>query len=208
MRRQQKGVLPRQPYVDAKQACQMRLHVQLGGLGQLALCRLQIARLQKHKIRPRLEDFGQIDIGPQNRFNLIRRRLDMAEPRRQHFGDVIQHVLDHRRQLILVFDVARERFTAMQRTRSQFFSAAESEAVFGFDDAYDMDALTRLEISQDVGLSEQQKQEKLAALDATLPGAVRAAKEVPFRVVRPEQAAQKMRTEGATRERQLAHQRL
>ncbi len=92
----------------------------------------------------------------------------------------------------------RERFTAMQRTRSQFFSAAESEAMFGFDDAYDMDALTRLEISQDTSLSEQQKQEKLAALDATLPAAVREAKEVPFQIVRLEQAAQKMRTEGAS----------
>lgn len=116
--------------------------------------------------------------------------------------------LDYKRMLVEVeknpqvlgsgLQAIRNRFAAMQQARSQFFSAAESAAMFGFDDAYDLDALARLEIGQDASLSERQKQEKLAALDAALPAAVREAKEAPLQVVRLEQAAQKMRADGAS----------
>lgn len=121
---------------------------------------------------------------------------------------LLARYLDYKRALVAVekdsrmagggLPAIRLRFAAMQETRSRFFSAAESTAMFGFDDAYDLDALTRLELSQDPNLSEQQKQEKLAALDAALPTALREAKEAPLQVVKLEQAAQKMRNEGAS----------
>jgi lipase chaperone LimK len=116
--------------------------------------------------------------------------------------------LDYKRALIEVeknpqaagnaIGALRTRFNEMQQVRSQFFSAAESEALFGFDDAYDRDALARLEISQDATLDERQKQEKLAALDAGLPAAIREAKDAPLQIVKLDQAARKMRAEGGS----------
>jgi lipase chaperone LimK len=61
----------------------------------------------------------------------------------------------------------QNRWQSMQKLRLQFFSAKDNQALFGFDDAYDMDALARLEISQNPAYSDKQKQEKLQALDAT-----------------------------------------
>lgn len=121
---------------------------------------------------------------------------------------LLARYLDYKRELVAVeknpqsagtgLQAIRQRFAAMQQARSRFFSAAESQAMFGFDDAYDMDALARLEISQDPTLDEQQKREKLAALDAALPPALREAREAPLQIVKLEQAAQRMREEGAS----------
>jgi lipase chaperone LimK len=95
-------------------------------------------------------------------------------------------------------DAVRGRLTAMQQVRARFFSAAESQGLFGFDDAYDMDAVTRLEIGQDHSLSDAQKQERLAALDAALPPAVREARDAPLKIIKQEEAVAKMRAEGAS----------
>lgn len=92
----------------------------------------------------------------------------------------------------------RARMIAMRETRARFFTPKEVEGMFGFDDAYDMDAVTRLEISQDANLSPAQKKEKLAALDAAMPPALREAKEAPLKVARMEQTAEKMRASGAS----------
>jgi lipase chaperone LimK len=90
-------------------------------------------------------------------------------------------------------ETARGRMTAMQQLRSGFFSAKENSGLFGFDDAYDVDAVTRMEISQDKSLSEAQKKEKLAALDAAMSPALRDAREAPLIVVKLEESAQNMR---------------
>ena len=91
----------------------------------------------------------------------------------------------------------RQRMLAMQDLRSHFFSAQETQGMFGFEDAYDMDAVARLEISQNPALSDAQKKEQLAALDAAMPAALREEREASRVVLRIEQKAQEMRAKGA-----------
>jgi lipase chaperone LimK len=93
---------------------------------------------------------------------------------------------------------ARARLQAMQKLRLGYFSAADSAGLFGFSDAYDLDALTRIEISQDQQLSAPQRAAKLAALDKQLSPAMREEREAPTRVIRTEESVQKMREQGAT----------
>lgn len=95
-------------------------------------------------------------------------------------------------------DAVRRRLMALQQTRAQFFSPEESQGLFGFDDAYDMDALARLEISQDKSLSDAKRQEKLAALDAALSPALREARDAPLAIIRLEESVAKMRANGAS----------
>lgn len=92
----------------------------------------------------------------------------------------------------------RARMLAIQNTRARFFTAKEVEGMFGADDANDMDSVARLEISQDKDLSLEQKKEKLAALDAAMPAALREAREAPLKVIKMEAEAGKMRANGAS----------
>lgn len=92
----------------------------------------------------------------------------------------------------------RRRMLAMQDLRARYFSHDETQGMFGLEDAYDMDAVARLEISQDPTLSAQQKQQRLAALDASLPAALRNERDATHVVVRVEQQAQALRTKGAS----------
>lgn len=93
---------------------------------------------------------------------------------------------------------ARARLQAVQKLRLNFFTAAESAGLFGFSDAYDLDALARIEISGDPQLSAEQRAGKLAALDKNLSPAMREEREAPTRVIRTEEAVQKMREQGAS----------
>ena len=86
----------------------------------------------------------------------------------------------------------------MRHTRSQFFSDKEIQAMFGFDDAYDQDALARMAISQDKNLTEAQKKEKLQALDTSMSPELREAKTAPYQVIRLTEQSEKMRREGAS----------
>jgi lipase chaperone LimK len=93
---------------------------------------------------------------------------------------------------------ARARLQAMQALRLNYFTASESAGLFGFSDAYDLDALARIEISQDRQLSAPQRAERLAALDMALSPAMREEREAPTRVIRTEEAVQKLREQGAS----------
>jgi lipase chaperone LimK len=92
----------------------------------------------------------------------------------------------------------RQRFVAMQDLRARIFSAAEDQGMFGFEDAYDMDALARLEISQNPKLSASQKRDQLAVVDASMSAALRADREVPRVVIKVEEMARQMRANGAS----------
>jgi lipase chaperone LimK len=92
----------------------------------------------------------------------------------------------------------RQRMLAVQDLRSHHFSADENQGMFGFEDAYDMDAVARLEISQNPALNAEQKRQQLAALDVSLPAALRADREASNVVVRIEQQASNMRAQGAS----------
>lgn len=92
----------------------------------------------------------------------------------------------------------RRRMLAVQDLRARHFSADEHQGMFGFEGAYDMDAVARLEISQNPALNAQQKQQQLAALDASLPADLRAERDASNVVVRIEQQASDMRAQGAS----------
>ncbi len=92
----------------------------------------------------------------------------------------------------------RGRFNAMQDVRAKYFSAEETRGMFGFEDAYDMDAIARLEVSQNPALNAEQKKQQLAALDATMPEQLRKEREATSMVVRLEQQAQDLRAKGGS----------
>lgn len=92
----------------------------------------------------------------------------------------------------------RARMLAMQDLRARYFSAEETQGMFGFDDAYDMDAISRLEVSQNPALNAEQKKQQLAALDAAMSPVLREAREASLVVVRVEQQAQELRAKGAS----------
>ncbi len=94
--------------------------------------------------------------------------------------------------------MARARLVAKQKLRAQYFSASESAGLFGFSDAYDLDALTRLEISLDPALNAQQRAEKLAAQDRSISPALREERDAPSRILKTEEAVLQMRARGAS----------
>ena len=92
----------------------------------------------------------------------------------------------------------RGRFNAMQDVRAKYFSAEETQGMFGFEDAYDMDAIARLEVDQNPTLSAQQKKQQLATLDAAMPEQLRKERQATSMVVRLEQQAQDLRAKGGS----------
>lgn len=92
----------------------------------------------------------------------------------------------------------RNRLLAMQDLRAQYFNAEETQAMFGFEDAYDMDAVARLEVSQDPALSAKQKQANLHALDAALSPELLREREAPRAILRVEEKVAAVRAKGAS----------
>lgn len=92
----------------------------------------------------------------------------------------------------------RKRMLAMQDLRARYFTADEVEGMFGFEDAYDMDAVARLEIDQDPSLTAQQKKQRLAALDAAMAPNLRKEREASYVVATLEQQVQTLRAKGAS----------
>lgn len=92
---------------------------------------------------------------------------------------------------------ARQRLTAMQQLRAAYFSNAEIAGLFSASDAYDIDAIAHLAIHSDASLSEAQRKQKLATLDAALPQKAREEKDAPSRVLRLEEAVNAARARGA-----------
>jgi lipase chaperone LimK len=136
----------------------------------------------------------------------LQRRL--SAPQAQKAQQLLERYIAFRRDLVAVENkpdlsgsaaaAIRRRMLAVQDLRAQHFSADENQGMFGFEDAYDMDAVARLEISQNPALNTQQKQQQLAALDASLPAVLRAEREANNVVVRVEQQASDMRAQGAS----------
>lgn len=91
----------------------------------------------------------------------------------------------------------RRRLQAMRQLRARFFSAQESGAMFGREDAEQADALARLDVRQDNRLTPEQQRERLAALDAALPPEVLAAREEPLKLAHLQEAAARLRAGGA-----------
>jgi lipase chaperone LimK len=95
-------------------------------------------------------------------------------------------------------DMLREGLRTMLALRATYFTDAESQALFGPQDAEASAALARMAIEQDPALDAQQRRERLAALDARLPASVRAEREAPLAIVHLEEAAQRIRAQGGS----------
>ena len=95
-------------------------------------------------------------------------------------------------------DILREGLRMMLALRATYFTDAETQALFGPQDAEASAALARMAIEQDPSLDAKQRQQRLAALDAQLPASVRAAREAPLAVVHLEEAAQQIRANGGS----------
>jgi len=94
----------------------------------------------------------------------------------------------------------RVRLQNSQQLRTRYFSQPEIDGMFGFDDAFNLDAVSRLEISQDKTLSPEEKKAKLAALDAAMPPKLREAREAPMKVANMEAQVAKLRANGGSDE--------
>jgi lipase chaperone LimK len=140
----------------------------------------------------------------------IRSELDrrLAPPQAKKAQRLLALYIEFKRELVRLesepqlvgngVQAIRGRLLAMQDLRAHYFSAAETEGMFGFDDAYDMDAIARLEISQNPALSAAEKQKQYAALDAAMPATLREQRDASSVVVRVEQQAQDLRAQGAS----------
>jgi lipase chaperone LimK len=95
-------------------------------------------------------------------------------------------------------DILRAGLHRMLALRAAYFDAAESQALFAPQDAEADLALARMDIEQDAGLTDAQRQARLAALEARLPASVRAEREAPLAVVHLEEAAQQIRAQGGS----------
>ncbi len=108
-------------------------------------------------------------------------------------------LVDEERALPATPDVAqgaRQRLDAMQRLRRSYFTEAEAEGLFSASDAYDLDAVARLEINADKRLTDAQRKERIAALDARMPQQARDERDAPTKVLRLEEAVTKARAQG------------
>ncbi|ATQ73174.1 lipase chaperone [Massilia violaceinigra] len=114
--------------------------------------------------------------------------------------DYKRALADAEKSLVPVADLAkagRARLELKQRLRPQFFSAGDAAGLFGAGDAYDADALARLDIEQNGTLTPAQREAQLAVLDKRMPAALREDREAPTRVIRTEASVQKLREQGA-----------
>jgi lipase chaperone LimK len=95
-------------------------------------------------------------------------------------------------------DTLRAALRSMQDLRAGYFSAGEVQLLFAHADDEASAALQRMAIEQDPSLDPAARTAKLAALDATLPADVRAAREAPLAVVHLQQAAEQIRAQGGS----------
>jgi lipase chaperone LimK len=95
-------------------------------------------------------------------------------------------------------DMLRDGLRTLLALRAGYFTDAESQALFGPQDAEARDALARMAVEQDPALDPQRRAQRLAELDAHLPASVRAEREAPLAVVHLGQAAQEIRARGGS----------
>jgi lipase chaperone LimK len=94
-------------------------------------------------------------------------------------------------------DLLRARLRAMQAIRARWFSAAEIAALFGADDRASAAALARMAVEQDPTLDAEQRRQRLSELDGQAPADERAAREASMAVIRLDEAARRLREQGA-----------
>jgi lipase chaperone LimK len=91
----------------------------------------------------------------------------------------------------------RARLDAQRRLRSQFFSAAESRGLFGWQDAYDDDALARFTVAHDARLTPSQVRQQLDELARHEAPEIVAARQAPVQYLSVDDAVKAARASGA-----------
>ncbi|MDO8039314.1 lipase secretion chaperone [Janthinobacterium sp. SUN137] len=91
---------------------------------------------------------------------------------------------------------ARARLQAMRALRGNYFTPGESAGLFGASDAYDDDAVARMDILGNTTLDEAQRQAQLTALDQKMSPAQRAARDAPLQVARLDESVKALRAQG------------
>ncbi|MEJ2793390.1 lipase secretion chaperone [Iodobacter sp. LRB] len=147
--------------LQLNQALLMRFDYYLSATGERPLAEImaQIGRDLDHKLKPKAAKEA-------------RRILAQYLQFKRALGELAKNPALEGQAL----DTIRLRLTAIQDTRSRYFSRQEIAALFGEDDQQDNLLLERLAISQNTRLSTAQKAQKLAALDAQLSPATQQAR--------------------------------
>ncbi|MCM2564338.1 lipase secretion chaperone [Janthinobacterium kumbetense] len=91
---------------------------------------------------------------------------------------------------------ARARLQALRALRGDYFTPEESAGLFGAGDAYDDDAVARMDILGNTTLDEAQRQAQLTALDQKMSPAQRAARDAPLQVARLDESVKALRAQG------------
>lgn len=158
----------------------------LAGLGEkpLAAIRVEIGRELDRRLRP-------IPAAQ------ARRLLDSYVEYKRALVDTERALATPAQRQATPLAGARARMAAMRELRRDYFSEEESAGLFGASDAYDNDAIARMEIGADTSLTPARRAQKLAQLDQRLPAAMRAVRDAPATVLRLEEAVQQARTKGA-----------
>lgn len=132
--------------------------------------------------------------------------------------DLLRRYVDYRIALQSLPDASpsmeagalRQRLDALNAVRQQYFSAEEYAIFFARENAEDEYMVQRLALSQQDGLSEEQRTQALAELELQLPEEVRAARAESFRYGDLYAATQALQEQGGSAEeiRQLREQAL
>jgi len=120
---------------------------------------------------------------------------------------LLQQYINYRRALVTLDKEQRQntdlvaslrtRLQLVRATRERFFSPDQCRALFGAQQLDEEQALARLEVQQDAGLSPEQKTARLAQLDAQLPPEQRQLRQAPIQHALLEQEVQAARRNGA-----------
>ncbi|MBV8658625.1 MAG: lipase chaperone [Burkholderiales bacterium] len=113
------------------------------------------------------------------------------------YRDAIEAMSQDSRLKAGTLAAARARMLAMRTVRARFFNSREQAGLFGWQDAYDDDAMARLEIEQDATLSLKARQQRLAELDRNLPPEILAERQAPVRQLVLADAVRTARAQGA-----------
>lgn len=95
-------------------------------------------------------------------------------------------------------DMLRKRFEGLQRLRAEFFDPREYSDMFGFEDTYGQLVLSQRQIVQNTQLTEAERSERLIALHASLPTAIKDQLDAPHKVWQLQNQVEQLREKGAS----------
>ena len=114
--------------------------------------------------------------------------------RYEAYGEATEQIAGHDGSIAGMTEV----LLRQQDLRQEWLGQEVAEAFFGFDDAYDHHTLARMRVTQDPDLSDAEREQRLAALEANLPAPLRAVRERANLPVSVSQTVATLREQGAS----------